>query len=104
MLLLPTPGHTPGSLSLLVRRPGRPPLLLVGDLTYDVHRLEEERVPGVGERRMLRETTRQVNDLRRRHPGLAVLAAHDPGAAGRLAAADRTGPDSTARAQPVAPR
>jgi len=38
MVLLPTPGHTPGSRSMLVRRPGKVPLLLVGDLTYDVTR------------------------------------------------------------------
>ena len=36
LVLLPTPGHTPGSMSLLVRQPGLPPLMMVGDLTYDV--------------------------------------------------------------------
>ena len=35
LVVLPTPGHTAGSTSLLVRRPGHPPLLMVGDLTYD---------------------------------------------------------------------
>jgi N-acyl homoserine lactone hydrolase len=30
LVLLPTPGHTAGSMSLLVRRAGRPPLLLAG--------------------------------------------------------------------------
>jgi glyoxylase-like metal-dependent hydrolase (beta-lactamase superfamily II) len=34
LVLLPTPGHTAGSMSLLVRRGTRSPLLLVGDLTY----------------------------------------------------------------------
>ena len=35
LVLLPTPGHTPGSLST-ARPPARPPpLLMVGDLTYD---------------------------------------------------------------------
>jgi glyoxylase-like metal-dependent hydrolase (beta-lactamase superfamily II) len=29
LVLLPTPGHTAGSMSLLVRRTGRPPLLQV---------------------------------------------------------------------------
>ncbi len=54
LLLLPTPGHTPGSMSLLVRRPGKPPLLLVGDL--------------------------------------AILPAHDPGAAERLRRANGGAP------------
>jgi glyoxylase-like metal-dependent hydrolase (beta-lactamase superfamily II) len=87
MVLLPTPGHTPGSLSLLVRRPGRPPLLMVGDLTYDDTLLGAGRVPGVGEKGRLEETTYAVNALRQRHPDLVVLPAHDPGAAARLAAA-----------------
>ncbi len=34
LMLLPTPGHTAGSMSLLIRRKNRPSLLLVGDLTY----------------------------------------------------------------------
>ena len=84
LLLLPTPGHTPGSLSLLVRAEGLPPLLLVGDLTYDVTLLPGEHVPGVGRHSELVATTRKVNALKQLHPGLVVLAAHDPAAAGLL--------------------
>ena len=87
LLVLSTPGHTPGSLSMLVRQTGMPPLLLVGDLTYDVSLLAGEHVPGVGARAGLRASTRAVNEMRRRHPDLVVLAAHDPAAAGLLAAA-----------------
>jgi N-acyl homoserine lactone hydrolase len=87
LVVLPTSGHTPGSISLLVRRPGLPPLLMVGDVTYDAHVLEAGHVPGVGSRRHLRETTAMVNEMRRRCPGLAILPAHDPGAADRLARA-----------------
>ena len=47
LVLLPTPGHTPGSISLLIR-PGRPPLIMTGDLTYDARLLETGHVPGVG--------------------------------------------------------
>lgn len=90
LVLLSTPGHTPGSMSLLVRRPNRPPLLMVGDLTYDAHLLQAGRVPGVGSRRQLRATTAWVNELRQRHPDLVILPAHDPGAAARLAAATGT--------------
>jgi N-acyl homoserine lactone hydrolase len=88
LVLLSTPGHTPGSISLLVRRPGRQPLLMVGDLTYDAHLLEHGRVPGVGDRRQLQQATRKIAALRTRLPGLVVLAAHDPGSAARLAAAN----------------
>jgi glyoxylase-like metal-dependent hydrolase (beta-lactamase superfamily II) len=89
MVVLPTPGHTPGSVSMLVRRPGLPPLLMVGDLTYDVRLLREGKVPGVGDSRQLRTAVAQVNELRGVHPDLAVLAAHDPGAAAGLSAALR---------------
>lgn len=92
LVLLPTPGHTPGSISLLIRRPGRPPLIMTGDLTYDAHLLETGRVPGVDSRRRLRETTAMANEIRQRHPGLAILPAHDPGAAGRLAQATGQAP------------
>ena len=84
LLLIPTPGHTPGSLSMLLRQQGLPPMLFVGDLTYDVHLLARERVPGVGNRRELLETTRAVNALHRTYPDLVILAAHDPGAASLL--------------------
>jgi N-acyl homoserine lactone hydrolase len=88
LVLLPTPGHTPGSLSLLVRRPDHAPLLLVGDLTYDVDLLSAGHLPGVGAKRALRRTSDRVNALRRTHPGMVVLPAHDPGAAQRLVDAE----------------
>ncbi|WP_433434796.1 N-acyl homoserine lactonase family protein [Nonomuraea sp. CA-141351] len=87
MVLLPTPGHTPGSLSMLVRGSGRAPLLMVGDLTYDVGLLERGHVPGVGEKRQLSATTEMINQFRLANPGLTVLAAHDPSAAPALAGA-----------------
>jgi len=97
MVLLPTPGHTPGSMSLLVRRPGRAPLLMVGDLTYDADLLAAETVPGVGNKRRQRQAVAKVNELQRWTPGLTVLPAHDPAAAERLSAwramaTDRHGP------------
>jgi N-acyl homoserine lactone hydrolase len=85
LVLLPTPGHTPGSASLLVRRDGAAPLLLVGDLTYGVDLFEHGRVPGTGHRRQLRASSALVRQLRARLPDLAILPAHDPSAAARLA-------------------
>lgn len=87
IVLLPTPGHTPGSLSALVRRPGHAPLLLVGDLTYDADLLAAGELPGVGDKRLMRDAVRKVNALRRAMPDLVVLAAHDPQAADLLATA-----------------
>ena len=45
-------------------------------------------VPGVGSRRRLREATAMINKMRQQYPGLVILPAHDPGAAGRLAQAN----------------
>ena len=66
-LVLPRPpGHTPGSMSFLVCLSGQPPLVMVGELTDDVHVLEDGHVPGVGSRRRLRRSTALVNQLRQR--------------------------------------
>jgi glyoxylase-like metal-dependent hydrolase (beta-lactamase superfamily II) len=87
LTILPTPGHTSGSMSMLVRRSGGPPLLLVGDLTYDVHALERGVSGGVGNKRALHKTRAKVMALRANLPGMQILAAHDPAAAGLLDAA-----------------
>jgi len=84
LVLVPTPGHTAGSMSLLVRRRERSPLLLVGDLTYGAELLLRGQVPGVGARRQLVETTGKVLALKQTMPDLVVLPAHDPTAAQRL--------------------
>jgi N-acyl homoserine lactone hydrolase len=84
LVLLPTPGHTAGSVSLLIRRAAKPPLLLAGDLTYGADILQRGQVPGVGNRRRLAESSRKVLALAERQPGLVVLPAHDPTAAQRL--------------------
>ena len=84
LLLLPAPGHTAGSMAMLVRRRRRPPLLLVGDLTYGADLLERRQIPGVGSRRRLLETTDKVLALKEQMPDLVVLPAHDPTAAKRL--------------------
>ncbi|MFC7644699.1 N-acyl homoserine lactonase family protein [Streptosporangium lutulentum] len=87
ILLLPTPGHTPGSLSMLIRRPDHAPLILVGDLTYDAGLLAAGALPGIGDKKQMRDAVSKVNALRATMPDLEVLAAHDPGAADRLAGA-----------------
>ncbi len=85
LLLLETPGHTAGSLSMLVERGPLPPLLLVGDLTYDIDLLAAGRLPGLGHRAGVKNSSQRVLELRRRRPGLVVLAAHDPAASTMLA-------------------
>jgi glyoxylase-like metal-dependent hydrolase (beta-lactamase superfamily II) len=77
MILLPTPGHTPGSMSMLVRQAGWDPILLVGDMTYETASLEKDIVPATGDRDMLLATFAKVRQLKERLPGLAIVASHD---------------------------
>jgi N-acyl homoserine lactone hydrolase len=83
LVLLPTPGHTAGSVSLLVHRGTRPPLL-VGDLSYEAEIMRQGQLPGVGAQKKLADSTGKVLALAERLPGLVILPAHDPGAARRL--------------------
>lgn len=92
MVLLPTPGHSPGSLSMLVRSPNLPPLLLAGDLTYELDLLMEDRVPGIGDAAQLRASYAKVRELRRRLPELVLLPAHDPASVATLAAVQNREP------------
>ena len=87
MVLLPTPGHSPGSMSMLVRSTGGPPLLLVGDLAYELDALLNDRVPGIGEAVRLRDSFAKVRHLRQQQPDLVILPAHDTNAAEALGAA-----------------
>jgi glyoxylase-like metal-dependent hydrolase (beta-lactamase superfamily II) len=87
MTLQPTPGHTPGSMSMLVRTDGLPPLLLVGDLTYEVGLLMKDQVPGTGDKTQLRSSFAKVRTLKTQLPGLVILPAHDPAATEALRAA-----------------
>lgn len=87
MLLLPTPGHTPGSMSLLVRSAGLPPLLFVGDLTYELEPLHADQVPGIGDAGQLRRSFEKVRALEQALPDLVVIPSHDPFAGDKLARA-----------------
>ena len=87
MTLLPTPGHTPGSMSMLVRTEGMPPLLLVGDLTYEVDMLMRDQAPGLGDREQLKSSFAKVRALKEHLPDLIVLPSHDTAAAKALQSA-----------------
>jgi len=88
LVLVPTPGHTPGSMSLLVRDGDATPLFLCGDLTYSCDLLHEGVVPGVGNAHQLRQTTKLVTGFEQKLGRLEILAAHDPTAAARLGATE----------------
>lgn len=87
MILLPTPGHTKGSMSLLIRGEGWRPILLVADLTYETALLERDQVPGTGDKETLLASFAKVRLLKRRLPDLEVVASHDFAAKEALARA-----------------
>ena len=85
MVLVPTPGHTVGSLSMLVRTENYPPLLLVGDLTYEVDLLMRDQLPGVyANKAQLLSSFVNVRGLKAQLPDLLILGSHDPAAVSAL--------------------
>ncbi|MCF8151539.1 MAG: N-acyl homoserine lactonase family protein [Burkholderiaceae bacterium] len=97
MILLPTPGHTPGSLSMLVRLEGNAPLLFVGDLTYQTEMLMNDRVAATGNKADLLASYARVRFLKEQLPELVILPAHDF-AAQALFSRDRARPGAPAAA------
>jgi len=89
MILLPTPGHTAGSMSMLVRQEGWNPVLLVGDLTYETALLEKDIVPGTGDIETLLASFAKVRRLKSRLRRLVIVASHDFGAEAAISGAKR---------------
>ena len=82
VIALPTPGHSPGHTSFLIRRP-EGDVLLAGDVTYDLPALLEQRMQGfVSDVALHRDTLPRVAHLVK--SGVAYLPSHDPAAPSRL--------------------
>jgi N-acyl homoserine lactone hydrolase len=83
VVLVPTPGHTHGHLSVLVSRPGRPTVLLAGDASYTQQLMLEGAVDGVAvDERAAHDTLLRLQRLTRGDPTV-YLPAHDPDSADR---------------------
>lgn len=95
IMLLPTPGHTAGSVSMLLRSAGQPPILLIADLAFELDMLLADQMPGVGEDfAAMRDSYARLRALRRRLPDLVILPSHDLDTETRLAQALSTPPDA----------
>ena len=82
IIALPTPGHSPGHTSFLVRRT-EGDVLLAGDVTYDLPALESQRDQGfIAKVELHHDTLGRVLSLVR--TGVAYLPSHDPIAPTRL--------------------
>jgi len=84
VVALPTPGHSVGHTSFLIRRGGgRGDVLLAGDVTYDLPALQAQRNQGfIAEVEHHRVTLRRVLSLV--ETGVAYLPSHDPESPTRL--------------------
>lgn len=92
VLLVPTPGHTHGHLSVLVHRSEQPSLLLAGDASYTQQLMLDGVVDGVAvDERTARETLARIRRHTRGHPTV-YLPAHDPGSADRYASGETVPP------------
>jgi glyoxylase-like metal-dependent hydrolase (beta-lactamase superfamily II) len=82
ILALPTPGHSPGHTSFLVRR-AEGDVLIAGDVTYDLPALHAQREQGfIADVPRHRETLPRVLSLVQN--GVAYLPSHDPDAPARI--------------------
>lgn len=78
VVLLPTPGHTPGHQSLWVELPETGPVILTGDACYTLEHLEAERVPGVvWNPTLAAHAVKRLKTLARL-TGARVFPSHDP--------------------------
>ena len=84
IILLPTPGHLDGSLSVFLRVD--PPTLFVGDLCYRLDLLQRDQMAGTGNHAALAETWTKARALYEHQPDLLVVPSHDPAAATQLLA------------------
>lgn len=81
---VPTPGHVPGHMSVVVFGDDAT-YFLGGDVTYDQHLLDQEETDGVnGQPRLAVEQLRKIKIFAAEQP-IVLLPAHDPNAASRLA-------------------
>ena len=91
LILLPTPGHTPGSLSLLINRIDAAPVLLIGDLAYDATALEKNQLPGTGDKKLLHSSYAKVRAFKNQNPAVLIVPSHDWNAAARLINGEEVG-------------
>lgn len=81
VVLVSTPGHTPGHLSVLLRRADHGPLLVVGDAAYTRASITEQRLPAFCADAVLsRRSLEQLAAYARAEPAATLVPTHDPAA------------------------
>lgn len=99
VLIVPTPGHTPHHVSVVVL--GEPSIFLAGDTSWTQGILLAGQVDGVGrDPRITRQTYGKILGFARERP-LVYLPSHDPDSAQRLAANKLLKPQTIVREEAV---
>lgn len=81
--LIPTPGHTHGHQSLLLKGEGKD-LLIAGDTSFDQAQLRREQVAGIcSDKHACKTTLKKIKTYCQRHPTI-YLPSHDPESGLRL--------------------
>jgi glyoxylase-like metal-dependent hydrolase (beta-lactamase superfamily II) len=95
--LLPTPGHTPGHLSVLLQTGGHGQVLLVGDAAYTRRSIDEQILPLLtADEGAYRRSLAELKAFAERNPDALVIPTHDPDAWRALTAVGATGGASSA--------
>lgn len=94
IVVLPAPGHTPGSIVLFVQLRGGQEVLLVGDLIWNMSNLHNERgrprlvqqflMPEPEDRSAVYDQVSALVQLSERNPDLLILPSHDADLIARL--------------------
>jgi glyoxylase-like metal-dependent hydrolase (beta-lactamase superfamily II) len=83
VFVVPTPGHTPGHVSVIVE--GQVSVFVAGDTSYTQDLLREDVVDGVSpDETVARQTMARIRGLAAERP-IVYLPSHDPASAERLA-------------------
>ena len=79
VVLVSTPGHTAGHMSVIVRTPGRE-VLLTGDAIYDRRSLDKSSAPLVlNDEHNYRRSVREIRQYEQMTPSALILPGHDTG-------------------------
>ena len=88
IVAVPTPGHTPGHISVICIDDQERHVMLAGDVTDTLEQLHARRADAIGpDPRVHRATLELILEHCRRHPTI-FLPSHDPGSAARLASGE----------------
>ena len=87
-MAVPTPGHTPGHISIICVDDHERHVMLAGDVTDTLEQLHARRADAIGpDPGVHRATLELILEHCRRHPTI-FLPSHDPGSAARLASGE----------------